>query len=65
MMTVLNRLTSLLVAVFIIVFAMPAVGMSYDINEKLSVEGMLTGVYQYGDFDVQGLDFTFRAKVDK
>ncbi len=63
MMTVLNRLTSLLVAVFIIVFAMPAVGMSYDINEKLSVEGTLTGVYQYGDFDVQGLDDADRGTV--
>ncbi|MEW6215088.1 MAG: carbohydrate porin [Nitrospirota bacterium] len=30
--------------------------LAFDLNEKLSIEGTLTGVYQYGDFDVEGMD---------
>ena len=29
---------------------------AYDVNEKLSIEGTLTGIYQYGDYDVKGMD---------
>jgi porin len=29
---------------------------AYDVNEKISINGTLTGVYQYGDYDVKGVD---------
>jgi hypothetical protein len=48
---------------FSMIFAVPAVGFSYDINEKLAVEGTLTGVYQYGDFDVDDTDNSDRGAV--
>jgi hypothetical protein len=40
------------------VFTIPIVVLAYDLNEKLSIEGTLTGVYvyQYGDFDIEGMD---------
>jgi hypothetical protein len=44
---------SCMVAVFVFLttpLSLPA----YDVNEKLSVEGMLTGVYQYADTDIDG-----------
>jgi porin len=36
---------------------------AYDINEKLSVEGTLTGVYQYADLDVEGVNEADRGAV--
>ncbi|MBE0426107.1 MAG: carbohydrate porin [Nitrospirae bacterium] len=33
----------------------PALAPAYDVSEKLSVEGTLTGVFQYGDFDIEGV----------
>ncbi len=44
------------ILVFLLVFTTPALVSAYDINEKLSVEGTLTGVYQYADFDIEGMD---------
>jgi len=38
------------------IFAIPVSVFSYDINEKFSINGNLTGVYQYGDFDVEDMD---------
>jgi hypothetical protein len=35
-------------------FILPGIATAYDVTEKLSFEGTLTGVYQYGDFDVEG-----------
>jgi len=29
---------------------------AYDVNEKISINSTLTGVYQYGDYDVKGVD---------
>jgi len=58
----MNKVSSLLLCFFVI-FAVPAIALSYDINEKLAVEGMLTGVYQYGDFDVEGADDADRGAV--
>ncbi|NWF53033.1 MAG: carbohydrate porin [Nitrospirae bacterium] len=39
----------------------PAVTLSYDVNEKLTIEGTLTGVFQYGDFDSEGTKDTGRG----
>jgi len=44
-----------IICVFSVIF-IPLLAGAYDINEKLSVSGTLTGVYQYGDFDVKGMD---------
>lgn len=56
MATWTSRLSILLFTGFFLIFALPVIVLSYDVNEKLSVEGTLTGVYQYGDFDVKGVD---------
>ncbi|OGW36585.1 MAG: hypothetical protein A2Y97_03505 [Nitrospirae bacterium RBG_13_39_12] len=34
----------------------PFLAFAYDVNDKLRIEGTLTGVSQYGDFDVDGID---------
>jgi len=34
---------------------------AYDINEKFSLEGTLTGVYQYGDWNAEDVDDTSRG----
>ena len=44
-------------------FAVPSIALSYDLNEKFAVEGSLTGVYQYGDFDAEGVDDADRGAV--
>jgi len=41
-------------ACFLTLFSLPAMALAYDISEKLSLEGTLTGVYQYGDFNIKG-----------
>lgn len=56
MATWTSRLSILAFTGFFLIFALPVIVLSYDVNEKLSVEGTLTGVYQYGDFDVKGVD---------
>ena len=40
----------------LLVFITPTLASAYDVNEKLSIEGTLTGVYQHGDFDFEGID---------
>ncbi|MFZ6017808.1 MAG: carbohydrate porin [Nitrospirota bacterium] len=37
----------------LIVIITPICVSAYDVNEKLTIEGTLTGVYQYGDFDFE------------
>jgi porin len=44
---------SSIVTVFILLAA-PFSSPAYALNEKLSIEGMLTGVYQYADTDING-----------
>ena len=63
MITRMNKVSSLLLVCFFMIFSVPVIALSYDINEKLAVEGTLTGVYQYGDFDVEGLDDADRGAV--
>ena len=56
-MVIRTKISSLfLFACFLMIFVVPSIALSYDINEKFTVEGTLTGVYQYGDFDVEGMD---------
>ena len=45
---------SFIVLILISLFT-PVVAAAYDVNEKLSVNGTLTGIYQYGDYDVKGM----------
>jgi hypothetical protein len=40
----------------LMVILTPIVVSAYDLNEKFSIEGTLTGVYQYGDLDIEGTD---------
>jgi porin len=47
--------------VFFVFLAMPLYSLAYDVNEKLSVEGMLTGVYQYADTDISNNDSADRG----
>jgi len=37
----------------LLVFITPTLASAYDVNEKLSIEGTLTGVYQDGDLDAE------------
>jgi hypothetical protein len=39
----------------------PVLTAAYDVNDKLTIEGTLTGVYQYGDFNVEGIKDTGRG----
>jgi porin len=45
----------------LLVFLTPMIVSAYDVNEKLSIEGTLTGVYQYGDIESkdEGIDDQF------
>ena len=45
----------------LIVIITPICVSAYDLNEKLTIEGTLTGVYQYGDFDFEGIKDTGRG----
>ncbi|MGB9716374.1 MAG: carbohydrate porin [Thermodesulfovibrionales bacterium] len=36
---------------------------AYDVNDKLTIEGTLTGVYQYGDFDFKGIKDSDRGSA--
>lgn len=48
---------------FIMLFFIPSSTNAYDVNEKLTIEGTLTGIYQYGDLDAEGKDDTDRGAV--
>jgi len=63
-MVIRTKLSSLFfLACFLMIFAVPSIALSYDLNEKFAVEGTLTGVYQYGDFDVEGVDNADKGAV--
>ena len=61
--TPIRKHSSTYLICFFMIFAFPAIVQAYDINEKLSIEGTLTGVYQYGDFDIEGLSDADRGTV--
>lgn len=46
----------LILPMFIMLFFIPSLTNAYDVNEKLTIEGTLTGIYQYGDIDAEGKD---------
>jgi hypothetical protein len=50
----------IVVSIFICLLT-PVLTAAYDVNEKLTIEGTLTGVYQYGDFNVEGIKDTGRG----
>src|SRR4030042_3437022 len=50
-----------IVLTIIVIFTTPILTSAFDLNEKLSIEGTLTGVYQYGNFDVEGIKDTGRG----
>jgi len=45
-----------ILCVLLFLITTSVVASAYDVNEKLAIEGTLTGVYQYGDYDVKGMD---------
>jgi porin len=47
----------------ILLLMIPIVSLAYDVNEKLTIEGTLTGVYQYGDFDFEGIKDSDRGSA--
>ncbi|MEW6675707.1 MAG: carbohydrate porin [Nitrospirota bacterium] len=57
----LQSVLALKLLIFSLVFTTPILAIAYDLNEKLSIEGTLTGVYQYGDFDLEGIKDTGRG----
>ncbi|MFO8083567.1 MAG: carbohydrate porin [Desulfobacterales bacterium] len=63
MATVIKKKRSIFLVSLFLMFVLPSMLLSYDINEKLSLEGTLTGVYQYGDFDIKGLEDADRGAV--
>lgn len=63
MLTMLYKVIAGFLVCFLGTLAVPAIALSYDVNEKLAVEGTLTGVYQYGDFDVDDMDDADRGAI--
>lgn len=63
MLTMLYKVIAGFLVCFLATLAVPAIALSYDVNEKLAVEGTLTGVYQYGDFDVDDMDDADRGAI--
>jgi porin len=49
-----------LLAVLIVIIS-PICVSAYDVNEKLRIEGTLTGVFQYGNFDSEEIEDTGRG----
>ncbi len=53
----LQKNSTLLLLLFLFIFFVaPFSSHAYDLNEKLSIEGTLTGVYQYGDLEIKRRD---------
>jgi len=38
----------------LVVLTTSVIASAYDVNDKLTINGTLTGVYQYGDYDIKG-----------
>lgn len=58
--TLRNTITRVVLAVFFTLSA-PFLTYAYDINDKFSLEGTLTGVYQYGNWNAEDVDDTDRG----
>ncbi|MEW6001158.1 MAG: carbohydrate porin [Nitrospirota bacterium] len=61
--TKFQKISTLRLLAFFIFFVAPFSVQAYDLNEKLSIEGTLTGVYQYGDFDFEGIKDSDRGSA--
>ena len=51
-----RKIITLSVFILLLTVTSPVLTHAYDINDKLSLEGTLTGVYQYGDFNANDID---------
>jgi porin len=56
MIAILRRIRIRAVLVVLISLIIPSALYAYDINDKFSLEGALTGVYQYGDWNAGDVD---------
>lgn len=45
-----------IICVLLLLVTTSSVASAYDVNEKLSINGTLTGIYQYVDYDVKRMD---------
>jgi len=59
--TKFQKIPTLRLLVLFIVFVVSFSAHAYELNEKLTIEGTLTGVYQYGDFDSEEIKDTGRG----
>jgi len=57
----LGKIITGAVSAVLIAMVVPSLIYAYDINDKFSIEGNLTGIYQYGDWDAGDLDETDRG----
>jgi porin len=53
--TKFQKISILRLLALVVFFVAPFSAQAYELNEKLKIEGTLTGVYQYGDFDFEGI----------
>jgi hypothetical protein len=58
---VFKKILSHQIFAVLIVIITPICVSAYDVNEKLTIEGTLTGVYQYGNFNSEGTKDTGRG----
>jgi len=54
-MRIFRNFSSLLIITIFIFLAVPLAAFAYDINEKFTIDGAMTGVYQYADTDISGI----------
>ncbi len=59
----ITKNSPLKIIIFFMIIALWGTASAYDINEKLSIEGTLTGIYQYGDLDIEGVDEVDRGAL--
>jgi len=52
----LKKIIMRIVLAVLISFPVPSILYAYDITDRFSLEGTVTGVYQYGDWDAEGVD---------
>jgi porin len=51
-----KNISMLRLLILFALFLIPFSANAYDLNEKLSIEGTLTGIYQYADVDIEETD---------
>ncbi len=56
-----QKVSILSLLVLFVLLTVPFSIWAYDLNEKLSIDGMLTGVFQYSDVDIEGTDNSGRG----